>query len=588
MSGRFPGARTTTELWEILASGKDVVGEIPVERFDWRPYYSPEGTVVGKTNCKWSGMMPGIYEFDPAFFGISPKEAETMDPRQRLLLQEAWNALEDAGYGPDQINNSRVGLFVGAEESGHTMPADDAALTSTHNGILAARLSYFMNLSGPNMAINTACSSGLVAAHQAFQSLQTGECDTALAAGVNIMYSPELYVGMTQAGMLSDDGKCFAFDQRANGMVPAEAVVVVVLKRLSDAEADGDPIYATIEASGINYDGKTNGITAPNGLAQASLFKSVYDRFGIHPGSIEYLVTHGTGTRLGDPVEVNALHDCFKAYTDKRSYCAITSAKSNIGHSFAASGLVNMVNLVQAFRQEAIPPSLHCQEISDYINWPETAFYVNQELQAWPAIPGKERMGGISAFGMSGTNAHMVLQSYCSKNRQPETEGALHLLVLSAKTPAALQERAVQLAQALEEGQFDTTRLSDVAYTLLAGRHHFKYRAACIVDTKAAALLLLKRMDGKQKAPRLFQGEVLRDFKERSSINKYIASLARQCSVPANDSPSWKITWPPWPICFARDMLYRPTIYMSTAMLGVFIYPAIHLPGRNTGYSLHK
>jgi polyketide synthase PksN len=536
MSGRFPGVRTTAELWEVLASGKDVVEEIPLERFDWRPYYSNDANATGKTNCKWSGLVPGAYEFDPAFFGISPKEAETMDPRQRLLLQEAWNALEDAGYGPAQINNSRVGLFVGAEESGHTVPAADAALTSTHNGILAARLSYFMNLSGPNMAINTACSSGLVATHQAFQSLQTGECDTALAAGVNLMYSPELYVGMTQAGMLSDDGKCFAFDKRANGMVPAEAVVVVVLKRLSDAQADGDAIYATVEASGINYDGKTNGITAPNGLAQAALFKSVYERFGIHPGSIEYMVTHGTGTRLGDPVEVNALHEAFKTYTDKQSFCAITSAKSNIGHSFAASGLVNMVNLVQAFRHEAIPASLHCAEASDYINWQDTAFYVNSQQRPWSATPGKERLGGISAFGMSGTNAHMVLQSYTAADRQPEPEGRLRLLVLSAKTPAALQARVSGLMQALENNDTATARLSDITYTLLAGRHHFKYRAACIVDTRAGAIQLLKRLDGKQKASRLFQGEVLRDFKERSSISRYIANLARQCSMPANDA----------------------------------------------------
>jgi|GEM_PF-2362277 len=540
MSGRFPAARNVADLWQILSEGKDVVGEIPADRFRWQDYYSADGIAPGKTNCKWSGLMPGIYEFDPAFFGISPKEAELMDPRQRLLIQEAWNALEDAGYGPTQIDKGRVGLFVGAEESGYATATNESGLTASHNAILAARLSYFMNLSGPNMAINTACSSGLVAAHQAFQSLQTGECDTALAAGVNIMFSPALYIGMSQAGMLSDKGKCFVFDKRADGMVPAEAVVVVVLKRLSDALADGDPIYATIEASGINYDGKTNGITAPNGLAQAALFKSVYDRFAINPGHIEYIVSHGTGTRLGDPVEVNALQESFKTYTGRKAFCALTSAKSNIGHSFAASGLVNMVNLIQAFRHEAIPASLHCQEENDYINWQETPFYVNKSRKPWIAAPGKERIGAISAFGMSGTNAHMVLQSYTGEAGMADQEGLLHLLVLSAKTPAALQERAAALAEACEKGGLQDARLTDIAYTLLVGRHHFKYRAACIVRSKAEAIQLLKRMAGKERAAHLFQGEVLRDFKERSSIKKYIATLTEQGGKLNSDQPDWE------------------------------------------------
>lgn len=528
MSGRFPSARNIEELWQVLAEGRDVVKEIPSERFTWQDYYSPRNIEAGKTNCKWSGLMPGIYEFDPAFFGISPKEAEGMDPRQRLLLQEAWNALEDAGYGPGQINKARIGLFVGAEESGYAAAVNESGLTATHNGILAARLSYFMNLSGPNMSINTACSSGLVAAHQAFQSLQTGECDTAIAAGVNIMYSPALYVGMSQAGMLSDDGKCFVFDKAANGMVPAEAVVAVVLKRLSDAQADGDPIYATIEASGINYDGKTNGITAPNGLAQAALFRSVYDRFGISPESIEYIVTHGTGTRLGDPVEVNALHDCFKNYTSRKGFCALTSAKSNMGHTFAASGLVNMVNLIQAFRYEMIPPTLHCREESDYINWQDTAFYVNKLPMPWAAIPGRERLGAISAFGMSGTNAHMVMRSYTQQTGAPEQEGQPHLLVLSTKTTTALQQRAQELADAIAQGTLCNARLSDIAYTLLAGRHHFKHRVACIVRTKTEAIDLLRRVADKQKSSGLLEGTVSRDFKERPSIKKYITVLAEQ------------------------------------------------------------
>ena len=355
MSGRFSQARDIEAMWKILLEGTHAVEEIPADRFDWRRVYGDPTQDSHKTNCKWCGCIPGVAEFDPLFFEISPREAETMDPRQRHLLQESWKALEDAGYGAHQIQKHKIGMFVGVEEGDYGFLAGEGNVTSNHNGILAARLAYFLNFHGPTMAINTACSSSLVAAHQACLSLRNQECDTALAAGVNLMFSPDLYVAMAQVGMLSSEGKCFAFDKRANGMVPGEAVAVVVLKRLSRAESDGDPIHAIIRGSGINYDGKTNGITAPSGLAQTDLIKSVYQLAQINPEEIDYIVTHGTGTKLGDPVEINALYDAFKDATQKRGYCALTSTKTNFGHTFAASGLVSMISLVQALRHKMIP-----------------------------------------------------------------------------------------------------------------------------------------------------------------------------------------------------------------------------------------
>ena len=308
MSGRFPKARTVEEMWRILEAGEDAVEEIPSDRFDWRKFYGDPQREPGKTDCKWGGFVPGVGEFDPLFFEISPREAELMDPRQRLLLMESWKALEDAGYGAAQLGRGKVGMFVGVEQGDYqVLTRGGGSVTANHDGILASRLGYFLNMRGPAMAINTACSSGLVALHQACSSLRNGECDTALAAGVNLMLTPMVHIGTSQAGMLSKDGKCRAFDRGANGMVPGEAVAVVVLKRLSRAEADGDPIHAVIRGSGINYDGKTNGITAPSGASQSSLLRDVYDRHGVNPEDIDYIVTHGTGTRLGDPVEVNAL-----------------------------------------------------------------------------------------------------------------------------------------------------------------------------------------------------------------------------------------------------------------------------------------
>ena len=314
------------------------IQEIPVERFDWRQYYGDPVKEPGKTNCKWCGCIPGVSEFEPLFFEISPREAECMDPRQRLLLQESWKALEDAGYGTEQIKAEKIGMFVGVEQGDYQdLTKWEGGFPTNNNAILAARLAYFLNLNGPVMAIDTACSSGLVAAHQAVLSLRAGECDTAIAGGVTLLLTPGPFIGMSQAGMLSEDGKCYTFDKRANGMVPGEAVVAVVLKRLSQAEADGDPIYAVIKGSGINYDGKTNGITAPSGISQTSLLKAVYDQYQINPEEIEYIVTHGTGTKLGDPIEINALYDAFKDYTRKQGYCALTSTKTNFGHTMGAS-----------------------------------------------------------------------------------------------------------------------------------------------------------------------------------------------------------------------------------------------------------
>ena len=534
MSGRFPEARNIEELWAILAAGREAVQEIPAERFDWRQYYGDHGKEPGKTNCKWCGCLPGVSEFDPLFFEISPREAEIMDPRQRLLLQESWKALEDAGYGAEQIKTKKIGMFVGVEQGDYQLLVkEESSITSNNNAILASRLAYFLNLSGPVMAIDTACSSGLVAAHQAVISLRNNECDTAIAAGVNLMLTPAPYIGLTQAGMLSEEGKCYAFDQRANGMVPGEAVAVVVFKRLSAAEADGDPIYAVIQGSGINYDGKTNGITAPSGISQTNLLKTVYDRYRVNPEEIEYIVTHGTGTKLGDPVEINALYDAFKPYTGKQGYCALTSTKTNFGHTFAASGLVSLISLVQALRYETIPASLHCEQENDYINWKESPFYVNKTNRSWPEERGKNRTGAVSAFGMSGTNVHMVVQSYPREAHQAgkqaiREEDPYYLLVFSAKTGEALAEKIKDMVEALQNKDIAGQGLARISYTLLEGRQHFNYRCAIVVQDWEDAVYVLKQASGMEKLPNLFQGKVLREFTGQKAIERSAQDLLQQ------------------------------------------------------------
>ncbi|MCX8131566.1 MAG: SDR family NAD(P)-dependent oxidoreductase [Clostridia bacterium] len=542
MSGRFPQARNIDELWKIFEEGREVVQEIPAERFDWRQYFGDPMKDQGKTNCKWCGCVPGVKEFDPLFFEISPREAEYMDPRHRLLLQEAWNALEDAGYGVHKAGTNKTGMFVGVEDGDyHLIAGDKSSITSNHNAVLSARLSYFLNLNGPCLAVNTACSSGLTAVHEACLSLRNYECDTAVAAGVNLLLTPQIYVKMGQAGMLSPDGKCFAFDKRANGMVPGEAVAVVVLKRLSQARADGDPIYAVIQGSGINYDGKTNGITAPNGVAQANLLKTVYDQYRINPEDIGYIVTHGTGTKLGDPVEINALYDAYKSYTDKQGYCALTSTKTNLGHTLAASGVVSLISLVQALRHGKIPASLHCQEENDYINWEKSPFYVNKTTKEWVKDGGKPLTGAVSAFGMSGTNVHMVVRSYSEEDGlEPSAVPPCFLLVLSAKTPEALQERIKDMINMLKNRDVQQQDLHRICYTLMEGRQHFSCRCAVVIRGKEEAVYALSHAGDSEKLFNVFVGKVSGSFKAQKAMKQYVIDTAEQTRLLLGDESKYQ------------------------------------------------
>ncbi|XKS59607.1 SDR family NAD(P)-dependent oxidoreductase [Candidatus Profftella armatura] len=537
MSGRFPAARNINEFWKILINNKDVISEIPEKIFDWKLYYENPIKSSNKINSKWYGSIPGIDEFDPLFFEISPLEAERMDPRQRHLLQESWLALEDAGYGPNQIANQKIGMFVGVEEgSNYQDRLDQVNLTSTHNAILSARLAYFMDLKGPVMAINTACSSSLVATHIACQSLRQHECDTAISAGVNLMISPEAYIAMTSAGMLSPDGKCYVFDERANGLVPSEAVVAVVLKRLSRALSDGDPIHAIIRGSGINYDGKTNGITAPNGISQTELIKSVYKKSNLNPEDINYIITHGTGTKLGDPVEINALHDVFKNKTYNQKFCAITSNKSNIGHTFAASGLVSLINLVQSIKYKIIPASLHCEKENNYIILKNSPFYINKSNKKWNTVNEKLRIGAVSAFGMSGTNAHIVLQEYIStnfkniKNNTFISSNPYHMVVLSAKTKISLKEKMKQILLFLRKN--NTVCIENFVYTLMQGRHHFQYRCAIIISSIEEVVKIINdTLNSKEKIlhTNYLKGIVSHKFTSNKIIDSYINKLTKRC-----------------------------------------------------------
>ncbi|MCB0210439.1 MAG: enoyl-CoA hydratase/isomerase family protein [Anaerolineae bacterium] len=466
MACRLPGASDTPDqFWELLKQGRNAITEVPKERWDITPYYDPNPDSPDKTYCKWGGFVQDVDCFDPLFFNISPREAELMDPQQRLFLQECWHALEDAGYNPKRLSNSRCGVYAGvfSQEYAELLNGSNTGQTSglelmgNHRAILAARISYFLNLKGPALSLDTACSSSLVAIHTACRAIQSGDVDMALAGGVALYANPRFFVLMSKMGMPSKDGQCFTFDARANGFAPAEGVGVLVLKSLAKAQADGDHIYAVIRGSGINQDGHSNGITAPNALSQAALENEVYDRAGIHPESISYVEAHGTGTSLGDPIEIEALTAAFREKTAKTGFCAIGSVKTNIGHTQAAAGVAGVIKVTLAFKHRMLPPSLNFEQPNPHLQFEDTPFYVNTALKAWSVEKGSRR-AAISSFGFSGTNAHLVLEEYVDQRSggrgQGSEAGQLYPIVLSAKNQERLRDYAEKLLDFVQRANF--------------------------------------------------------------------------------------------------------------------------------------
>ncbi|PJN35791.1 polyketide synthase [Streptomyces sp. CB02959] len=479
MSGRFPGADSLDELWTHLADGDDLVTE--ATRFD----------LDGVSACTRGGFLSRIDEFDAMFFGISGIEAAVMDPQQRLLLEESWKALEDAGYS-GRTGRERCGVYVGAWAGDYQQLLDRDAPAQTLWGnmtsVIPSRVSYFLDLKGPAIAVDTSCSSSLVAIDLACKDLWSGETSMALAGGVFLQSTPRLYGLAGRAGMLSPTGRCHTFDHRADGFVPGEGVGVVVLKRLADALADGDHIHGVIKASGVNQDGATNGITAPSSVSQESLLGEVYERFGVDVERIGLIEAHGTGTRLGDPIEFRALDRAFRARTAKTEYCALGSLKTNIGHTQFAAGVAGVLKVLLAFRHGQIPASLHFESANEAIALAGSPFYVSTRTHRWETPAGVPRCGVVSSFGASGTNAHLVLEAAppVTRTAAPQTE---HVVRLSARTEEQLAEQRHRLAAHLRaEPSLD---LGNLAYTLDVGRARLTHRFACLVRDRDELLGVL-------------------------------------------------------------------------------------------------
>lgn len=500
ISGKYPDASNMDQYWNNLAQAKNSIQVIPKSRWNVDDYYDPRPFQKGKVNCKWMGLLDNIECFDPLFFNISPSEAELMDPQHRLILQEGYKAFEDCGYNTKMLSNKKCGVYLGMIHSEYGMllhqnNVEGIKITGDSFAIAAGRISYHLNLTGPAITVDTACSSSLVATHLACQALLNHEIEIALVGGVCLFLTPECYISMCESGMLSSHGQCKSFDNNADGFVPGEGVGAIVLKRLSQAESDNDPIYGVIIGSGVNQDGKTSGITAPCVKSQTNLVREVYDRYDIDPQSISYVEMHGTGTKLGDPMELEALSTAFGERTKLKNYCAIASVKSNIGHTCSASGVASIQKVLLSLKHQRLVPSINFGKPNDSFNFEDSPFFVNTSLNPWVVSPGYPYRAAINSFGFSGTNAHIVIEGYSAKRadiNRPIVVNADNpiLFVLSAKNKEQLTIYANVIKEFIStEGNLN---LSEMAYTLQVGRDAMGYRIAFQADSKKALLAKLE------------------------------------------------------------------------------------------------
>ncbi|EHY87756.1 SDR family NAD(P)-dependent oxidoreductase [Saccharomonospora azurea] len=503
MSGRYPGADTLDEFWENLRQGRDAVTEIPRDRWSLPGFYDPDPDSAGTSYGKWGGFLSDVDTFDSLFFAISPMQAKSMDPQERLFLQTAWAALEDAGYPLDALPRPRfsdegrdVGVFVGVMWDDYAMLAAEESARNNHQVVMANRaaianqVSYFGDFRGPSVVVDTACSASLVALHQACESVVRGECSYALAGGVNVSVHPLKYVHLSRKKMLAEDGRCRSFGAGGTGYVPGEGVGAVLLKRLDRAVADGDNIHAVIKATAVNHGGRTHGFTVPNPNAQRALIREALAKAGVSARDIGYVEAHGTGTSLGDPIEHTGLAEAFRSDTGDRGFCALGSVKSNIGHLEGAAGIAGVSKAVLQLRHGELVPSLHADEPNPVIDFAESPFRIQRELRSWPTEGGAPRRAAVSSFGAGGTNAHVVLEEFV-RTEEPVPAGP-ELVVVSARDDDALRRYAAVLSDHLA-GAGAGLALADVAHTLRVGREAMVERLAFVardldeaVDTLAA------------------------------------------------------------------------------------------------------
>ncbi|QMU65949.1 MAG: SDR family NAD(P)-dependent oxidoreductase [Flavobacteriaceae bacterium] len=569
MSGRFPGSKNSTELWENLIDQIDVITEIPKERWNWKDYFGDHRTEKNKTNSKWGGFLTDIDKYDAAFFRNSPKEAALMDPQQRLVMEETWRAIEDAGYKQSDLAGKNIGVFIGVCNNDYKtllMEHDELSVHASTGGdfsVISNRISHFFDFNGPSIAIDTACSSSLVALHQAVKSIEVDGCDMAVSGGVNLCLTPKRYC--TLAPFLSSDGRCKTFDESGNGYVRSEGVAVLLLKSLEGAVKDNDHIYAVIKGSAVNHDGQTNFLTTPNPNAHARLLVSAWEKSGIDPKTISYIETHGTGTRVGDPIEINGLKRTFQQLYEKWDYddpkephCKLGSVKSNIGHLESAAGIAGVFKVLLAMKHKILPGNLHIKEINRYIELNDTPFSIVTKTQNWNTFmddSGKEipRRAGVSSFGYGGANAHIALEEYVPKLSHPIPESDQQLLILlSTKGKDQLKIVVRQLLDFLERQP--ETQLQDIAYTLQTGRESMAERLAIVTQNLNDLKEKLTRYLNEEETETVYYGKFKNNKSELPDSQKALVKEAIKKRDLHNLAKLWiKGQKPNWELLYSKQ-----------------------------------
>nr|QEO74255.1 Beta-ketoacyl synthase [uncultured bacterium] len=512
---RYPGGvRDPDGFWQLLHDQRDAIGEVPSDRWDAQAYYAADPDAPGKISTRYGGFLDRIDQFDPSFFGVAPREASSLDPQQRLLLEVAWEAFEHAALAPDRLRGSRTGVFVGISSSEYAQlllgagpeKIDSYMGSGNAHSVAAGRLSFVFGFEGPSLAVDTACSSSLVAVHLACQSLRLGECEVALAGGVNVMLTPSVSINHSRARMLAPDGRCKTFDASADGFVRSEGCGLVVLKRLSDALAGGDPILAEIRGSAVNQDGHTSGLTVPSGPAQQRVIRDALAMAGLSPADVSYVEAHGTGTSLGDPIELNALAAVFGELRSPERPLVVGSVKTNIGHAEAAAGIAGLIKVVMALGHDTIPRSLHYREPNPRVAWDAMPLVVAGSPVPWPRGQAP-RNAGVSSFGFGGTNAHVVLSDPPRRvPPEPTTKRPLHLLALSAQSGEALRDLAGRYQAHL--AAFPGQAVGDLCHTANTGRSHLRHRLCAIADSGAGLGAKLGSFRVEGDTPGLVNGKI--------------------------------------------------------------------------------
>ncbi len=501
MHGIFPGSLDLDGFWESICAKDDLMREVPPDHWSLQPWYDPDPSAPNKTYCKWGSFIDDVDKFDAAFFNISPREAVWMDPQLRLFLQCVYAIGEDAGY-ISRLRGSNTGVFTGvcfhdyaSKIAELNLPVDPYMGTGNASTVLANRVSFALDLKGPSMAIDTACSSSLFALHYACQSLRNRESDMAFAGGVNLLLSSWHYRYFSSIGALSPTGRCHTFDEAADGYVPGECIAGVLLKPLRAAERDGDRIHAVIKGSAALHGGYTPSLTAPSVTGEENVILRAWENAGIAPETLSYIEAHGTGTKLGDPIEIKSLKNAFSRFTANERFCAIGSAKASIGHAEGAAGIAGLLKVILQMKHKQIPAMPRFRSLNPYIKLEKTPLYINRELEDWDTHPGVPRRAGVSSFGFSGAYAHAVVEEYQDNRealRMVINEGNPALVVLSAKNIERVRKQAARLAHMIEKQHMDNDNLADIAYTLQVGREAMEVRFAAIVSSIKETVNILK------------------------------------------------------------------------------------------------